>query len=785
MDPTEPGRLDDGAPERLGDFRLLERLGGGGMGAVYLAEQVSLRRRVALKLIHPHQLHRPEARGRFRREVEAVAQLSHKAIVPVFVHGEEEGLPYFAMEWIDGASLADILIGFDGRRPESLTGLDLRASLRARERSPSDRIDRAPPLFHGGWVETCLSIAREVADALDHAHSHEILHRDLKPSNIMVTPDGEVRLLDFGLATWKDGMGLTGTGVEVGSLPYLAPEQLRAKPASPRSDVYALGVTLYELLTLRPPFLADSELATRRRILDADAQVPRVLNPGVSWDAETVCMAAMDPEPDRRYASAGAFARDLDRALTLRAIEARRPSPLRRMRRWSQRHPARAVALGLGLLVVLCASPAFAIMQGRATERVNAALARETALNRDLSGVKSRLEASLATAARERSRAESRLDSLTQLSDLKRVRDLEREAEQLWPARPEKLDALRSWLSRAQDMEKRLEPHRAMLASLRAGESAVPSSEADLPGLDWWRETLGQLVNELAHLCDRENGTIASVHDRVRRAESIRQESLGDFEEDWQAAIDAISADAQYDGLAMSPQIGLVPIGRDRDSGLWEFWHVESGHRPERDPQTGKLSITGDSGIVLVLVPGGSLFLGDQKRDRNAPNYNPRSRQEEGVHQVKLDPFFISKYEVTQAQWFRLTGDRPSYFGLNHEHTHGLADLHPVEQVSFDECVTALMHVGLLLPTEAQWEWSARGGRGRFWIGADVKALAVLANLADRQYFAHFPAANAGVDWDDGYPRTLRWDPSHPTASACTRCSATSPSGVATATLPL
>lgn len=329
----------DTFPERLGDFRLLDRIGGGGMGVVFLAEQISLRRKVALKVIRPEHLFFEGARARFQREIEAVARLQHPGIVPVHTVGEDAHVPYFAMEHVSGKTLAQILAAVKDRDPASLCGRDLAAIV------TRDADGAADPLFAGSWTHAMFRIVAQVADALSHAHERGVVHRDVKPSNVILDADGRARLLDFGIAGLgsgaTDGERLTRSGACIGSLPYLSPEQVRgeARPDDARVDVYALGVTLYELLTLRLPFSADSVEALQRAIVLARPEPLRSRNPAVSWEAATVCLTAMEQDADRRYASATAFAADLRNVLELRPIIAKRPSAALRTRRWIQRHP--------------------------------------------------------------------------------------------------------------------------------------------------------------------------------------------------------------------------------------------------------------------------------------------------------------------------------------------------------------------------------------------------------------------------------------------------------------
>ncbi len=336
-------------PERLGEFRLHKRLGGGGMGVVFLATQEGLNRPVALKVIRPEHLYFPGARERFRREVETVAKLDHPGIVQVYTVGEENGLPFFAMERVIGASLAELVHDLRARTPdggvERLSGKDLLEALRGRLKDvPADAFDATADVFARGWVESCFRIVRQTALALEHAHARGVLHRDVKPSNVMLSPDGRVRVLDFGLATNTGESRLTRTGTQLGSLPYMAPEQLNGAAVDRRTDVYALGVVLFELLGLTLPHRGDTAEILMRSILSGTPERLRELNPSVPRDAETVCLTALDPELARRYATAADFAADLSNVVELRPIQARRASTIESARRLAQRHPAGSTA---------------------------------------------------------------------------------------------------------------------------------------------------------------------------------------------------------------------------------------------------------------------------------------------------------------------------------------------------------------------------------------------------------------------------------------------------------
>lgn len=381
-------------PERLGDFVLGRRLGAGGMGVVHRARQESLQRDVALKLVRPEHLFFPGARERFAREVAAVAPLAHPGIVPIHASGEERGVPYFAMELVAGGTLAEAQerLRARGGRPD---GAALRAVIEELAARQGERggassgaamgsaadSSTAERTLAGPWIGCVLRLVRDVARALDHVHSRGVLHRDVKPSNLLLDTRGQVRLIDFGLASASGTSRLTQSGAQLDSLPWMAPEQLRGEPLDARSDVYSLGVTLWELLALRLPWGDGDAARTREQVLAGAAPPLRDHVPGLPWDVETACLTAMERDPARRYASAADFARDLDHLLALEPIEARRPGAALRVRRWVERHPTHSVALLLGfLLVVVGPSVAFlAVARERDAYRRAATTAQRTA----------------------------------------------------------------------------------------------------------------------------------------------------------------------------------------------------------------------------------------------------------------------------------------------------------------------------------------------------------------------------------------------------------------------
>lgn len=403
MDPLE--QQAGAHPERLGDFRLLERLGSGAMGVIYLAEQVSLQRRVALKLVRPDTLYFPEARERFKREIESAARLVHPGIVRVHAHGTQDGLPWFAMEFIEGVALSRALSELSGRDARALSGPELLETARRSARVPPGTDTPAPAALQSDWVRACLWIARELAQALEHAHQHGVLHRDIKPANVMLSAAGRVVLLDFGLARGQGDARLTRTGTRAGSLAYMAPELLRGEAqADTRTDVYSLGVTLFELLALSLPFEEQDEQALTQRALSGRPARLRDRLPWLPQDVETVVAVAMDSEPARRYASAAHLARDLSHLLERQPIEARPPGLALCTRRFVQRNPWGTLAGGLAALALVGGPLGWGWRESRAAER-------QRELNEQIKARTAQVEA-------QRLRAEANLDQALEAVDL-------------------------------------------------------------------------------------------------------------------------------------------------------------------------------------------------------------------------------------------------------------------------------------------------------------------------------------------------------------------------------
>jgi len=332
---------------RVGGFRLIREIGRGGMGIVYEAEQEALQRRVAIKVLPSNPL-RPEAQlTRFKREATAIARLHHSHIVPVFGTGEQNGVHYCVMQYIEGCSL-DRLIRALGQQFVIDAGAP-----RPAVRTQHDETRQKGVTLPKHYWKNVARIGVDMADALSHAHGHGILHRDIKPSNLLIDKSGHVWLADFGVAKLMDQDNLTATDGLIGTLRYTSPEQWEGQ-SDARSDIYSLGLTLYELCALQPAFAANDRRELIRQVAETTPERLSRLMPGIPADLETVINKAMARSPADRYQAAANLANDLRRFATDRPVTARRISLLERSWRWCRRHRTET-ALGSVIAMLLIA----------------------------------------------------------------------------------------------------------------------------------------------------------------------------------------------------------------------------------------------------------------------------------------------------------------------------------------------------------------------------------------------------------------------------------------------
>jgi tetratricopeptide (TPR) repeat protein len=331
-------------------YRVLRELGAGGMGSVFEVHDQKMDRRVALKVLSRHFGRASKAATRFEKEAWIAGRLDHPNIVKVFDRGTWEDLCYYTMELVDGGSLHDVIRNMKHWQRDDRLGL----AFATRE-----------------YVHWAVSQIVAAARALDHAHERGVVHRDVKPMNLLLTGrPPRVMIADFGLAFDVDGTRMTSEGQVLGTVAYMAPEQVLGRPQDMdrRTDVYALGVTLFELLTLDLPYPRDSEQLYRSAVLTSAARRPRKLNQRVSRDLETVIVKCLEKMPADRYATAAALADDLENVVELRPIRARRPGGVERAIKWSRRKPMHAILAATLVLGI----PTTAILLRQAAEAAQA-----------------------------------------------------------------------------------------------------------------------------------------------------------------------------------------------------------------------------------------------------------------------------------------------------------------------------------------------------------------------------------------------------------------------------
>jgi serine/threonine protein kinase/WD40 repeat protein len=398
---AETSVVSETAPplRQIGDYRIVRTIGQGGMGVVYEAEQFSLRRRVALKVLPSHIARDATGAERFRREARAAARLHHTNIVPVFEVGQSEGTFFYAMQFIPGQSLAQVILELRRLRQSSgqnhsktlvqrteptdcgrelalslMTGRFIGGDAGVREESGTSSDNTAvaaqqstqvSALLRGQtelssvhsarrhYFESVARIGQQIAGALSYAHGRGIIHRDVKPSNLLLDASGVVWVTDFGLAKTEDDC-LTETGDLVGTFRYMAPERFRGK-CDARADNYALGLTLYELLVLRPGFDSPDRAQLVRLVQEEEPPRPRSIDPRVPRDLETIVIKAIAKDPARRYRTAEEMGEDLRRFLNGEAIHARRTSTFEQCRLWCRRNPAMSGLFGMLLVMVVSA----------------------------------------------------------------------------------------------------------------------------------------------------------------------------------------------------------------------------------------------------------------------------------------------------------------------------------------------------------------------------------------------------------------------------------------------
>lgn len=673
-------------------FETVGRIGKGGMGAIERVRDPDLDRELAMKLILPDHSNRSSYLARFLNEARIHARLDHPGIVPLHEIGiDAQGRVFFTMKLVKGRTLHDVL-----------------AEARKQPRSRG--------LAH------LITELQRVCEAMAYAHSLHVIHRDLKPANIMIGDFGETYVMDFGLAKVVGDAeadvpddGGAGSGAErmtmpgdvVGTPNYMAPEQAagRIHEVGPQADVYAMGAILYEILAGIAPYEDRHELTSAADVVGA---IPRFaptplarLAPKAPAELVSICEKAMARSRARRYPDMRAMAADLRAHLEQRVVVAHATGPVVELWKWVQRNRWTAAALALTLV---------AVMAGAYFER------------------------------KQRQVSDGLLRQVYQLQKPADLDRLEREAATLWPPRSDLLPRYREWLRQADALKSWPDEYRRRLESI---ERKAAISDEDR----WWQAQLHATLASFDRFFadDPAEGPYASVKNRFERAETLRAKTIDGLQAEWNEAIAAVRADPRFAGLELEPQEGLIPLGGDPRSGLQEFGLALSGKPPKR-AESNALALSAESAVVLVLLPGGTFTMGVSLTGTEPPDDPVRpDPDEQPAHRVTLAPFFLSKYELTAAQWLRLNA-----VGSTRQ------DVDPAIELSRDQCTDALPRWGLSIPTEAQWEFAARAGAaGPYWFGDDPLQVQHHGNVADQALFHWRIERNQRPEscenWDDGF----------------------------------
>lgn len=751
MTPPDPGRGPTGLPMpspavdgTFARFQILGVLGQGGMGVVYRARDPQLEREVALKLLlgvdgathgssgSGEQVHNHQALGgartgdaaatrgeeRFRREARALSRVEHPGVCRLYEVGSHDGIPYLVMERVPGRPLAAHISG------AWLQGAPLLPGMPGGDVGGAGAVPRRP-----ADVRAVAALVAGAARALHAAHALGVIHRDVKPANIMVREDGSPVLLDFGLARDEttEELRLTGSEESLGTPQYMAPEQVQpgvgttgAASVGPWTDVHGLGLVLFECLTLRVAF----ERATRHELLEAILKQPardvRTVNLSVPRDLAVICRTALEKEPSHRYRDAAALADDLDRFLRGDSILAQPPGIWRSGWRWAKRNRLSAALLAAVTAIAVGAPVALLVV------------------NRALTS------------------AERSLDSFDKLAIVRKLRLALDQVDQLFPAMPDTVPAIVRWQSEyAQPLLAQLPMLRTAVEDLTAREarrdgSGDPLSESERVLL----ETLQANLADLEAFAAPGDGVAAVVSERLVWARSIASRSVEAYREPWNQAIGRVKNSAQYAGLVLEPQVGLVPLGADPGSGLEEFLDLRTQDRRAPLPRRveGVVEVTEAMGVVFVLLPGGEHPMGSPE---SWPGSTVQTEADERPrHRVQLAPFLISKFELTQAQWVRMAGSNPSRYQPGSAELGGLqvSLVHPVDRVGTIQARRMLARYAMALPTEAQWEYAAAGGTEGPWFTGDTAAsVDGYGNIRDAASTRAFRDGLPGAPWRDGH----------------------------------
>ncbi|MBL8803901.1 MAG: SUMF1/EgtB/PvdO family nonheme iron enzyme [Planctomycetes bacterium] len=737
-------------------------IGHGGMGRVYAAHDEDLQRDVALKVIREAPGEGDTSGGpspsslrlaRFLEEAQVTGQLDHPGIVPVHELGlDANGRLYFAMKLVRGEDLSSVLkrVGKDPEWTQTRVVGVLQKVCEAMAYAHSKRVihrDLKPSNIRIGRFGAVYVMDWGLARVLDRPDERDLRVR-AEDAATQSDPVHSDRQHAAGLAQLLH----TVDGTPIGTPMFMSPEQAlgRAELMGPQTDVYGIGAILYMLLTGQMPYVSPFSMVNAAQVVRWIREGPPTpileLAPKATAQLVAIAERAMARDPAQRYAHMGELADELRAYLELRVVRAYRTGPVAELGAWVRRN--RSVATLAGALLVLAVSSGFGVAWQRSVA------AHESERNSDAFEAQvlfDELESIAplsATAHNELTHWSERADALTQ-----RRADYEREVQSL-------LDSARAdgtvEISQGQhpiELRYPLEVARAdreRFARELAEPSQPPTPQSEAERAEYVRDVQAILPGTLAYLDERiaalsrfgepllnarfqspalqqrfdllqaRLADLARVeHDGRREVERLRKLAarLHAVSNDaWRRAWDRFESDVQspqtrapYGVLRFAPRRDLVPLGRDPRSGLWEFWHTPSGERPFEGP--GGWTVGPQSGLVFVLLPAAHVLTGASTK-ADAARVDPQATPIEFFSECDLDPFLISKYELTQGQWLRLTGVNPSRYpaGEHYNVQPRLSLANPVECVSHTECATLLARLGLALPTEAQFEYAARAG---------------------------------------------------------------------------